>query len=384
MERALAEAFGEGGPAVAARAPGRVNLLGEHTDYNQGFVLPMAIGWAIEMAGRLGRGREVRVLAADLGETDAFLLDRPIEHDPRRPWTAYVRGVLWALQQRGVGLAGMDLAFGGDLPQGAGLSSSAALEVATALVARALAGFEMAPTLLAELCQRAENEFVGTQCGIMDPFVCLMGREGHALFLDCRSLAFEHVPVPPGQWVFAICHSGVPHALLHSEYNLRRRQCQEGVRALAARFPEVRALRDATLEQLATVRPAVSPEVERRCRHVIEEDLRVLEGVAALRRGDLQRFGRLLDASHASLRDLYEVSRREVDLLVELARALPGVLGARITGGGFGGCTVNLVAREAVEAFREQVLAEYQRSTGLVPRLFLGEPAAGATLARAG
>jgi galactokinase len=211
-----------------------------------------------------------------------------------------------------------------------------------------------------------------------------MGREGHAVFLDCRSLSFEHVPVHLGQWVFAICHSGVRHALVDSEYNLRRRQCQEGVRALAARFPGVRALRDATLEQLATVRPAVSPEVERRCRHVIEEDLRVLEGVAALRRSDLRRFGGLLDASHASLRDLYQVSCREVDLLVDLARALPGVLGARITGGGFGGCTVNLVAREAVEAFREQVLAEYQRSTGLVPRLFLGEPAAGASVIGAG
>lgn len=384
LQQALEEAFGEGPPAVVARAPGRVNLLGEHTDYNQGFVLPMAIGLSIEMAGRRGRRGEVRVLAADLGETAAFSLDHPIERDSRRPWSNYVRGVLWALRQRGIDLAGMDLAFGGDLPPGAGLSSSAALEVATALVARALAGFEIEPPLLAALCQQAENEFVGMRCGIMDQFVCLMGRAGHALFLDCRSLAFEQVPLSLGECLVAVCHSGVRHTLVASEYNLRRLQCQEGVRALAARFPEVLALRDASPEQLEVVRPEISPEVERRCRHVIEEDRRVLDGVAALRRGDLRAFGRLLDASHVSLRDLYQVSCREVDLLVDLARALPGVLGARITGGGFGGCAVSLVARSSVEAFRERVLAEYQRSTGIAPRLFLCEPAGGAVVEEGG
>jgi galactokinase len=220
------------------------------------------------------------------------------------------------------------------------------------------------------------------QCGIMDQFVCLLGREGHALFLDCRSLAFEQVPLALGDCAIAICHSGVRHALVASEYNLRRRQCQEGVRALAARFPGVRALRDAGPEQLEAVRPGLPPEVERRCRHVIEEDRRVVESVAALRRGDLRAFGRLIDASHDSLRDLYQVSCREVDLLVDLARALPGVLGARITGGGFGGCTVNLLARSSVDAFRDQVLAGYRRSTGLEPRLFLCEPSRGAAVDR--
>jgi galactokinase len=231
---------------------------------------------------------------------------------------------------------------------------------------------------MARLCQRAENDFVGVKCGIMDPFVSLAARVGHALFLDCRSLAFQHVPLELGDRVVAICHSGVKHALVGSEYNLRRRQCAEGVEVLRRRFPEIRALRDASLEQLGACAPELAPEVHRRCRHVIAEDARVLESVEALRGGDLARFGRLMDASHASLRDDYEVSCPEVDLLVELARRSRGVLGARITGGGFGGCTVNLVAREALDAFRADVLGEYRRRTGLAPRLFVSAPAAGA------
>jgi galactokinase len=380
MRQALVDAFGEGGPLIAGRAPGRVNLIGEHTDYNQGFVLPMAIDSGIEMAGRLRPGREVRVRAVDVGETAAFSLGEPIERDPGRAWSNYVRGVLWALRRRGIDLAGMDLAFGGDLPQGAGLSSSAALEVVTALVVQALNGFAMEPARLAALCQQAENEFVGMQCGIMDMFVSLLGKAGCALFLDCRSLAYEHVPLLLGEHLVAICHSGVKHALVASEYNLRRRQCQAGVEALAARFPGIEALRDASPEQLEAVRPEMAPEVHRRCLHVVGENQRVLESVAALRRGDLPRFGRLMDASHDSLRDLYQVSCREVDLLVDLARRAPGVLGARITGGGFGGCTVNLVAREALGDFRQAVLAEYQRATGIAPRLFLSAPAGGATV----
>ena len=274
----------------------------------------------------------------------------------------------------------MDLAFGGDLPQGAGLSSSAALETVTALVARALLGFEMERPRMALLCQQAENEFVGVKCGIMDPFTCLMARAGHALFLDCRSLEHRHVPLDLGDRVVAIVHSGVRHALVASEYNRRREECAAGVRALQTLFPKVRALRDASLENLETVRPALTDEVHRRCRHVISENGRVLASAEALRRGDLAAFGLLMDASHDSQRNDFEVSCPEVDLLVDLARKLPGVMGARITGGGFGGCTVNLASSEAVEALRTSVLPEYQRRTGIAARLFVSAPAGGAAI----
>jgi galactokinase len=378
MAEVLAAAFGPGGDIVTAVAPGRVNLIGEHTDYNDGFVLPMAIEARIEMAARRRGGREVRVHSASYGETLAFSLAEPIQPDPGHPWSNYVRGVLWALQRAGIEIGAMDLALGGTLPPGAGLASSAALEVATAMLARALSGFDMDPLRLARLCQQAENEFVGVQCGIMDPFVSLVARAGHALFLDCRSLEYEHIPLPLGEQVLAVCHSGVQHALVGSEYNLRRRQCRAGVEVLRASFPGIRALRDVSPEQLEACRPRLASEVHRRCRHVVTENQRVLESAAALRKGDLALFARLMDASHASLRDDYQVSCPEIDLLVDLARRQPGVLGARLTGAGFGGCTVNLLARAALEAFREEVLGEYRRRTGLVPRLFPTAPAGGA------
>ena len=380
MREVLERIFGAGGRIAVAAAPGRVNLIGEHTDYNEGFVLPMAIGLGVRAAGRARADREVRVHAADLGETVAFGIDGAAGRDPVHPWSDYVRGVLWALRRAGVPLAGMDLAFGGDLPQGAGLGSSAALEVSIALVAGALAGLDADRPRLARLCQQAENEHVGTQCGIMDQLASLMGRAGHALLLDCRTLEVRHVPLALGDHVVAVCHSGVKHALVGSGYNQRRRECAAGVEVLRARFPGVRALRDATPEQVESCRAELAPEVHRRCRHVVTEDVRVLESVAALRAGDLGGFGRLMDASHDSQRDDFEVSCPEVDLLVDLARRTPGVLGARMTGGGFGGCTVNLVARDRLDAFRETVLDPYRRQTGIAPRLFVSAASDGATV----
>jgi len=317
----------------------------------------------------------------DLGETVAFSLEQPIRPDPTHPWSNYIRGVLWALSRAGVALGGMDLAFGGTLPQGAGLSSSAALQVATALTARALLRFTMDVPRLARICQESENELVGVKVGIMDPFVSLAAREGHALFLDCRSLVFEQVPLALGDHVVAICYSGVKHALVASEYNVRRRQCAAGVEVLRTHDPRIRALRDASLEALEACRAELDPVVYRRCRHVVTENARVLESKSALRTEDLRRFGELMDASHASLRDDYQVSCAEIDLLVDLARQSQGVLGARITGGGFGGCTVNLVARGAVESFRKEVLGEYRRRTGLDGWVFVSEAADGASTA---
>jgi galactokinase len=386
MRDALLRSFGEGGPVVTRRAPGRVNLIGEHTDYNDGFVFPMAIEFAIEMAGRRrpgADGPEVRVHSADFHESVTFRLDRPIEKDPAHPWSNYVRGVLWALQQAGIPLAGLDLAFGGDVPQGAGLSSSAALEVVTAEVARALLGFDLQGPPLARLCQKAENDFVGMKCGIMDQFISLMGRAGNALFIDCRSLEHQLVPLELGDHVVAIVDSGVKHALVDSQYNRRREECAEGVAALRRRFPGVAALRDAAPAQLEAVAADLSPVVLRRCRHVITECARVEESVAALRRGDLARFGALMNASHDSLRDDYEVSCAEVDLLVDLTRKLPGVKGARITGGGFGGCTVNLLPAAQLDRLRDEVLPRYAQRTGRTPRLFVTRAADGAAAPRA-
>jgi galactokinase len=378
MQDVLVKRFGPGAPAVTRRAPGRVNLIGEHTDYNDGYVLPMALEFAIQMAGRRRDAPEVRLHSVDFKESVTIPLGRTIEVDRAHPWSNYVRGVLWALERAGVALSGMDLAFGGDVPRGAGLSSSAAVEVATAEVARALLGFDLRGPRLARLCQEAENDFVGMKCGIMDQFISLMGKADHALFLDCRSLEHRLVPLELGEHVIAICHSGVSHSLVASEYNRRREECAAGVAVIRARFPEVQALRDVSLEQLAACGPDLPPVVARRCRHVVTECQRVLSSTEALQRGELARFGALMNASHDSLRDDYEVSCQEVDLLVSLARKVPGVLGARITGGGFGGCTVNLLTREAVHQLETDVLARYEREVGIVPRLFVTRAADGA------
>jgi len=323
----------------------------------------------------------VRVHSADYRQSVTIPLGGPIAPDPAHPWSNYVRGVLWALREAGVELRGMDLAFGGNVPQGAGLSSSAALEVVTAEVARALLGFALSGPRLARLCQHAENDFVGMKCGIMDQFISLMGRAGHALFLDCRSLEFQQIPLDLGEHVVAIVHSGVKHSLVGSEYNTRREECAAGVAALRRRFHQVSALRDATLEQLSACAGELSPVVQRRCRHVITECGRTLESTEALRRGELDHFGRLMNASHDSLRDDYQVSCPEIDLLVELARKVPGVKGARITGGGFGGCTVNLVLAQSVDQLRGEVLGTYEKQVGIKPRLFITRAADGAVSA---
>lgn len=369
--------FGEGEQIVIGAAPGRVNLIGEHTDYNEGFVLPMAIDFTVQLAARLRSDQTVRIYSADYDKEVSFSLERPIEYDHQNRWSNYLRGVLWALQESGFNLSGMEMAFSGNLPQGAGLSSSAAIEVATAVVTQSLIGFMIEPPRLALLCQRAENEFVGMKCGIMDQFISLMGKKDRALFLDCRTLEYQHIPLDLGKYQILICHSGVKHALVDSEYNARREECQIGLGVLQKHFNGIEALRDAKLEEAEFCKEEMGPKIFRRCRHVITENERVLASVEALQKGDLERFGRLMNASHDSQRDDYEVSCPEVDLLVDLARKTPGTLGARITGGGFGGCTINLVAGRALHDFTEGVLEEYQRLTKIEPHLYISAPAEG-------
>jgi galactokinase len=303
-----------------------------------------------------------------------------IEFDKNYFWSNYLKGVLWALKGAGVPLRGLDLAFRGNVPRGGGLSSSAALEVITALTALKLYGVTFEITKIALLCQKAENDFIGMKCGVMDQFASLAGSEGHALFLDCRTLAYDRIPLDLGGYRIVICHSGVKHELVTSEYNVRRQNCTDGVAILKKHFPEITALRNVTPEMLERYRSEMAPEIYRRCYHVITENERVLGSIEAMRRGDLERFGRLMNDSHDSQRDYFEVSCPEIDLLVDLARQAVGVLGARLTGGGFGGCTVNLVAADAIARFETEVAEAYRKQTGIEPKVFVSTPRAGAKI----
>jgi galactokinase len=365
---------------IRARAPGRVNLIGDHTDYNDGFVLPMAIDFSTTVDAIARSDRLVTVVSEGYRTPDAPLDLDALMRAPSHRWSDYVRGVLIELQ-RDARLIGADVHVASTIPSGAGLSSSAALEVAIAFAMLGLAGLPIDRVAVAKLAQRAENEYVGARVGIMDQFVCANARKGHALFLDTRSLAFEHVPIPATVQV-VICNTMVRHRVAQSDggYNQRRAQCEEGVAILSRRYPKVRALRDASPEMLESVRKEMSDVVYRRCRHVIAEDGRVARAAAALASGDLVAFGALMNASHASLRDDYEVSCPELDEMVAIAVQRPGVYGARMTGAGFGGCTVNLVDAGRVDEFVSVVRDEFSRSTGVVPEMYVSQAADGAQL----
>jgi galactokinase len=292
-------------------------------------------------------------------------------------WSDYVLGVAIMLRQAGHLQHGANLLVHGEVPIGAGLSSSAAIEVATALALLSVSEAKLSLPEIAKLCQRAENEFVGARVGIMDQFVSCLGKAGHALLLDCRSLQFELVPLPE-QVKLVICNTMVKHELSGGEYNRRREECEEGVKMLSKSFPGIKALRDVTPQQLSSAANAMPPVIYKRCLHVAEEIQRVLEAVDCLRSGDLNQMGRLMNDSHRSLRDLYEVSCGELDAMVEAAEGLPGYYGGRMTGGGFGGCTINLVACEHAEAFRESIAEGYRKRTGISPEIYVCSSADGA------
>lgn len=384
LVKIFVQVFGPGEKVIIGSAPGRVNLIGEHTDYNDGFVFPMAIDFRINVAARRRQDQLVKIFSPDFQNTVEFSLSTPIEYDSVNKWSNYPRGVMAMLQKAGIQLSGMELAVSGNVPQGAGLSSSAALEVATAVTLQKLLGFELVLPQLAKLCQKAENTFVGMNCGIMDQFISMMGQKDHALFLDCRSLEYQQVPLDLGDCRIVICHSGVKHSLVDSEYNKRRQECETGVTVLSRHFPAIKALRDVTIKQLNIYADELDPVVFKRCQHVITENDRVLQSMEALKKGDLAKFGLLMNQSHDSLRDDYEVSCGEIDLLVKLAREVPGVLGSRITGGGFGGCTVNLVKEASLKPFNEYVLSHYQKETGIEPRCFISLAASGAHIVNLG
>ncbi len=363
-------------PEFWVRAPGRVNLIGEHTDYNDGFVLPAAI--EREMVLAVGPEEERTVLRSlDYPHEVDFPLNH-IERAEADPWGNYARAVAWALQDAGYVLKGLHGVGRGDVPIGSGLSSSAALEVAVAMAYQAVSGFEMDGVTMAKLCQRAENAFVGVNCGIMDQFVSRSAIKGHALLIDCRSLDFRPVPLPSDGVKIVIADTAKRRGLVDSEYNARRAQCEEAVRLLSRDLPGIQALRDVTLEQFESLQDQLPEVTRKRARHVITEDHRTLTAVKRLEAGDMAAFGQLMNESHRSLRDDYEVSCSELDCMVTLAWGRSGVLGSRLTGAGFGGCTVSLVQTDAVDAFCRDLSTLYQEKTGLTPALYVTEAAAGA------
>jgi galactokinase len=350
------------------QAPGRVNLIGEHTDYNDGFVLPAAIQLRTRVAAGSEGERVVKVQSTAYPDEGSFGLDDK-NPKPRSHWSDYVHGVALSLEHVGVSLVGVRLLIDSDIPPGAGLSSSAALEISSALALLATAGRKLDAMQIARVCHRAENEFIGIRSGIMDQVASLEGRRNHALLLDCRSLAAHHIAVPSGI-AMMVCNTMVRHALGSSEYNTRRRECEEGVAILAKFIPGVRALRDVTAAELEKYKAELQPVIYRRCRHVIGENQRVLDGAEALEHGNLIEFGTLMVQSHESLRMDYEVSCPELDLMCELSLRVEGVYGARMMGGGFGGCALALVKQSAVRDFRIKVAYEYQRRTGIVSEIY--------------
>ncbi len=378
IEEAFRKIFGVP-PEVVVRAPGRVNLIGEHTDYNDGFVLPVAIDRYVWFAGRARPDRKVRAHAVDFDDVVEFNLDG-ISKDAVRNWSNYLRGVAKFLQAAGHRLAGADLVFGGDVPREAGLSSSAAVEVGSAALWQRLSNLRLDPIQTIKLARRSENEFVGVPSGIMDQFVSALGRSGHALFLDCRDLKYRHVPLRDDVRI-VVCDSGVKRALAHSEYEVRVGQCQRAVEQLRSTGLEVESLRDVKLGDLIARGKALDRILLKRASHVVTENDRVREAVKVLEQGDLEYFGKLMNDSHKSLRDDYEVSSKELDLLVELAWKQPGVIGARMTGAGFGGCTVNLVKREAADSFAKAVQEGYGQAVGLHAEVYVCQASDGALTA---
>jgi len=357
-------------------APGRVNLIGEHTDYNDGWVMPCAIGFATRVAIAPRSDSRLVLCSEEFPERFEWHVDNLPSHK-MGAWYDYVLGVAVALHQTGSTLRGANLLAHGEVPIGAGLSSSASLEVATALALINLNGIALPLSRVAKLCRQAENTFVGAHVGIMDQFVSCLGRAGQAMVLDCRSLEFRFVPVPSHIRI-VLCNTMVKHKLAGSQYNLRREECSEGVKMLKQWYPRILALRDVSVEQLEEHFADIPEVIYKRCLHVVRENRRVADAAEALVAGNLARLGQLMRESHHNLQSLYEVSCPELDLMVEVAEGLPGYWGGRMTGGGFGGCTVNLVEADAAEAFARQVSERYEAAMGIHPETYICSASDGA------
>jgi galactokinase len=390
---AFQEKFGVAQPIVV-RAPGRVNLIGEHTDYNDGFVLPMAIDREIWLALRPRDDEQVSVHSLDFEETAVFHLTTLKQKPPAGSvheqaqgtnlrevgqWAEYLKGVAWALQQNGYTLCGFEGVMAGNVPKGAGLSSSAALELATARAFQQVSGFAWDAAQMAKLSQLAENKWVGVNCGIMDQMISAAGQAGHALLIDCRSLETQSVPLPPtldgSETAVVILDTTTRRGLVDSAYNERRQQCEA-----AAAFFGVKALRDVSISEFLEEADNLEPLTRKRARHVITENLRTLNAAKAMQNADAMLLGQLMNESHASLRDDFEVTNDALNSIVAIAQAQPACYGARMTGGGFGGCAVALVHGEQVDGFVTAVSQQYRQQTDLIPKIYVCQPSDGASV----
>ncbi|MCX7920325.1 MAG: galactokinase [bacterium] len=368
--------FGSLDNLICIRSPGRVNLIGEHTDYNDGFVLPIAIDRAIYILAQPRSDNKVNLYSMNYLESAEFTLETISPTSPAS-WVNYPKGVLSLLFARRLVNHGFNALIYGDIPVGAGLSSSAALELAIAYTVQELSGCTLAPLDMIKLCQQAENEFVGVQCGIMDQFIIRLAKEHTALFIDCRTLHYEYIPIPNNNIRVVICDSGVKRGLINSEYNLRQEQCKQGVSLLKSYFPNILALRDVCWTDFINVQNNLPELVRKRARHVISENQRVLDAVKVLQENNIPAFGQLMNESHKSLKHDYEVSCPELDILVSLAQQFDGCFGSRMTGAGFGGCTVSIVHSEVVERFIDYIQAEYQKATKIKPEIYLTSASSG-------
>jgi galactokinase len=375
--------FGEA-PAHIVRAPGRVNLLGEHVDYNDGFVLPIAIDRATWLAFSPSDKEHTTLVATDLSEEVSFtpetLSAKTDAAGKSLPgWALYPAGVMWALREAGLATPALKGVYSSNVPQGSGLSSSASVEMAFALAWQTLGGWQLSPMERALLGQKAENQYVGVNCGIMDQFASACGEQDRLLYLDCRSLEWRALPLP-NDVAIVIADTTVRRALTSGEYNKRRADCEEAVRVLSVELPAVRSLRDVDVETFNRFAGQLPERVQKRARHVVEEIERSQRVIPVLERGDMPEFGKLINDCHASLRDLYEVSIPELDTMVDVAQSLPGCYGARLTGAGFGGCTVNLVARERADGFSQSLAEGFKAKTGIQPEIYICSASNGAEL----
>ena len=357
------------------RAPARINLIGGHTDYNEGFVLPVLLERYTTVAIAPRDDNELHIWSENMNELLTFSMDNL---KPRGIWSDYIVGVVKELIEENFLFSGANVCIMSEIPIGGGLSSSAAVEVAIANGILSLVGDSMDKCDIARVCQRAENKFVGMQSGIMDQFVIIHGKEKHALFLDCRSLEFEHIPLLTNNIRIVVCNTKIKHELAASAYNERKAECQEGVRLFKGICPGINALRDVSLRRLTELKNTLPEVIRKRCYHVVSENERVIKSVKALKQNQYAVLGQLINESHDSLRDYYEVSCHELNTMVDIARSLPGVLGSRLTGGGFGGCTVNLVESEHVDNFIREISSRYEEKTGLQPEIYISEPVGGA------
>jgi len=370
LSESFVKHFGER-PSLIVRAPGRVNLIGEHTDYNDGFVLPMAIDRAIWIAVRPRTDRFARIHSVDFEAEAVFSLD---DLKKEQGWAEYLKGIAHILQAEGYKLSGWDGVMMGDVPRGSGLSSSAAVEMATARVFASVSNLKWDAAYMARIGQRAENQWVGVNCGIMDQMASAASKEGHALFLDCRSLEIQHVPLPDHVAV-VVMDTSTRRGLVDSAYNERRSQCEE-----AARFFGVKALRDVSLDEFEERKSGLNEVVMRRARHIITDDQRVLDAMQAMRTNDLVRLGNILNAGHSSLRDDFEITNEALNQIVEAAQEQSSCYGARMTGGGFGGCAIALVDAGKVNAFVDSVERAYREKSGLEPQIYVCKASAGASV----